>query len=111
MAPGERRQQYVEHRRQVKSEDRGNAEAAEDDPTDRAARLRARTRAQNERQCAQDRGDHGHHDRAQPLVGAARDRRTSVHSNLVFLKADPVWDSIRSDPRFQALIDQMQFPG
>ena len=38
------------------------------------------------------------------------DRTKSARPNLIFLKADPGWDPLRSDPRFQALIAQMHFP-
>ena len=30
--------------------------------------------------------------------------------NMIFLRTAPVYDPIREDPRFQAILDQMDFP-
>jgi len=46
----------------------------------------------------------GEHDRAFELL----DHLLQVPSSLTVpvLKLDPVWDALRNDPRFQALIDK-----
>jgi Flp pilus assembly protein TadD len=38
------------------------------------------------------------------------DKEYEVRSGLVFLKTDPVWDNIRSDPRFQELLHRIGLP-
>jgi hypothetical protein len=30
---------------------------------------------------------------------------------MIYIKVGPAWDSARGDPRFQALLRQMNFPG
>jgi hypothetical protein len=31
--------------------------------------------------------------------------------NMIYMKATPMWDSVRGDARFQAVLRQMNFPG
>ena len=49
----------------------------------------------------------GQRDKALEWLARARDERTDL---LIFLNVDPVWDSLRSDPRFQDLLRRMNFP-
>ena len=49
----------------------------------------------------------GDTERAIDALEQAYEERTGV---MVFLKVEPIWDPLRSDPRFQDLLRRMNFP-
>jgi TolB-like protein/Tfp pilus assembly protein PilF len=50
----------------------------------------------------------GRHDEA--LVWLQKAFRAHCNEDLLWLKADPLYDPLRSEPRFQALLQEMNFP-
>ena len=71
---GEAGEQAEDDRRQEQRRDRGEAEAADDDPAERAAGLGAGAAGQEQRQAAEHGGDHGHDHRAQADERGVADR-------------------------------------
>jgi hypothetical protein len=47
-------------------------------------------------------------DKDQALVWL--NKAAEAHSQILFIKADPYWDSIRSDPRYADLLRRMGLP-
>ena len=52
----------------------------------------------------------GEHDQALAWLEAVEKERPANVILTAWLKPEPIWDPLRSDPRFQALLRRMNFP-